>query len=108
MLERTWSATLERAVAMPAGTVEISVDGEWSFAQTLRHLVMATDTWLGRAILEIEQPYHPAGQPNFEYEPDGYDMSVFFDAGAVVRRSARGPGGPRGHGARLHRDCHGG
>lgn len=41
---------------------------------------MATDTWLGRAILEIEQPYHPAGQPNFEYEPDGYDMSVFSTA----------------------------
>lgn len=77
VLERTWTATLERAAAMPAGTVDISVDGEWSFAQTLRHLVMATDTWLGRAILEIEQPYHPIGQPNAEYEPDGYDMSVF-------------------------------
>ena len=62
---------------MPAGTVDVSVDGEWSFAQTLRHLVMATDTWLGRAILEIEQPYHPIGQPNAEYETDGHDMSVF-------------------------------
>lgn len=65
-LERTWSATLGRAAAMPAGAVEISVDGEWSFAQTLRHLVMATDTWLRKAILEIEQPYHPIGQPNVE------------------------------------------
>ncbi|MEO3932286.1 DinB family protein [Micrococcaceae bacterium Sec7.4] len=79
-LERTWSATLERAAAMPAGTVEISVDGEWSFAQTLRHLVMATDTWLGRAILEIEQPYHPVGQPHAEYETDGYDLAVFSTA----------------------------
>ena len=79
-LERTWQATLERVAAMPAGTVDISVDGEWSFAQTLRHLVMATDTWLGRAILEIRQPYHPIGQPNAEYEPDGYDMSVFSTA----------------------------
>ena len=52
-LERTWAATLERVAAMPAGTVDVSVDGEWSFAQTLRHLVHATDTWLGRAILEI-------------------------------------------------------
>lgn len=76
-LERTWAATLERAATMPAGTVDVSVDGEWSFAQTLRHLVMATDTWLGRAILEIGQPYHPVGQPNVEYETDGYDMSVF-------------------------------
>mgnify|MGYP003111410407 CR=1 FL=1 len=77
VLERTWSATLDRVAAMPAGTVDISVDGEWSFAQTLRHLVMATDTWLGRGILEIGQPYHPIGQPNAEYETDGYDLSVF-------------------------------
>jgi hypothetical protein len=76
-LERTWAATLGRAAAMPADTVDISVGGEWSFAQTLRHLVMATDTWLGRAILEIEQPFHPLGQPNAEYETDGNDMSIF-------------------------------
>jgi hypothetical protein len=76
-LERTWAVTLERAAAMPAGTVDESVGGEWSFAQTLRHLVMATDTWLGRAILELEEPYHPFGQPNADYETDGNDMSVF-------------------------------
>lgn len=76
-MERTWQATLERVASMPAGTVDISVDGEWSFAQTLRHLVMATDTWLGRGILELEQPYHPIGQPNAEYETDGYDLAVF-------------------------------
>jgi hypothetical protein len=69
-LERTWAATLERVAAMPAGTVDVSVGGEWSFAQTLRHLVMATDTWLGRSILEIEQPYHPIGQPNAEFTAD--------------------------------------
>ena len=51
-IERTWATTLERVAAMPAGTVDVSVGGEWSFAQTLRHLVLATDAWLGRAILE--------------------------------------------------------
>jgi len=76
-LERTWSATLERVAAMPAGTVDVSVGGEWSFAQTLRHLVMATDLWLGRAVLQVGQPFHPIGQPNAEYETDGNDMSVF-------------------------------
>ena len=79
-VQRTWAATLERVGAMPAGTVDVSVGGEWSFAQTLRHLVMATDTWLGRAILEIEHPFHPLGQPNVEYETDGNDMSVFATA----------------------------
>jgi uncharacterized protein YjbI with pentapeptide repeats len=76
-LERTWAATINRVAAMPAGTVDISIEGEWSFAQTLRHLVMATDAWLGRAILGIDQPFHPIGQPNAEYETDGNDMSIF-------------------------------
>ncbi|MFF1819477.1 DinB family protein [Kribbella sp. NPDC058245] len=79
-LERAWAATLEQVAAMPTGTTDISVDGEWSFAQTLRHLVMATDTWFRGAILGIENPLHPIGQPNAEYETDGLDMSVFSTA----------------------------
>ena len=47
----------------------------WSFAQTQRPLVLATDMWLRRAILEVEQPFHPLGLPNAEYETDGNDMS---------------------------------
>jgi hypothetical protein len=76
-LERTWAATLERVAVMPAGTVDVSVGGEWSFAQTLRHLVLATDTWLGRAILQIEQPFHPIGLAGPGAEDDGLDMSIF-------------------------------
>ncbi|HYJ66735.1 MAG TPA: DinB family protein [Nocardioidaceae bacterium] len=76
-LERSWAATLERVAAMPAGTVDVSVDGEWSFAQTLRHLVLATDMWLGRAILGIEQPFHPIGQTDSSLEDDAFDGSVF-------------------------------
>lgn len=76
-LERTWAATLDRVAEMPAGTVDVSVGGEWSFAQTLRHLLMATDAWLGRPILGIDQAFHPIGQPNAEYETDGNDMTVF-------------------------------
>ncbi|MDT0164112.1 DinB family protein [Actinotalea sp. AC32] len=76
-LERTWAATLDRVAGMPPGTVDVSVDGEWSFAQTLRHLVMATDTWLRRAVLEVEEPYHPIGQPDAAYASDGDAPSVF-------------------------------
>jgi uncharacterized protein YjbI with pentapeptide repeats len=76
-VERTWEATLARVAALPEGTVDVSVDGEWSFAQTLRHLVMATDTWLRRAILEVDESYHPIGQPNEEYAADGHDPAVF-------------------------------
>jgi hypothetical protein len=77
VLGRTWAATLERVAAMPAGTVEVSVGGEWSFAQTLRHLVMATDVWLGRAILQIEAPFHPLGQPDAGAKGAGLDLSIF-------------------------------
>lgn len=76
-VERTWAATLERVAGMPAGAVDVCVDGEWSFAQTLRHLVMATDTWLGRAIQGVEQPFHPIGQPDASYASHGNDLSVF-------------------------------
>ena len=77
VLQSTWAAALDRAAAMPAGTVDASVDGEWSFAQTLRHLVLATDTWLRRGVLEIEQPYHPLGLRDAGTEGDGADGSVF-------------------------------
>ena len=79
-LERTWSATVDRATGMPPGTVVESVDGEWSFAQTLRHLVMATDTWLGRAVLEQERPYHPAGLPNTDDEESAAFTAAAFTA----------------------------
>jgi hypothetical protein len=75
-LERSWAATLQRVAAMPVGTVEVSVDGEWSFAQTLRHLVHATDTWLGKGILQVDEPYHPLGLADASAEDDGVDASA--------------------------------
>ncbi|MEU1587702.1 DinB family protein [Micromonospora sp. NPDC005710] len=76
-LERAWAAAVERAVSMSERAVDVSIDGEWSFAQTLRHLAFAADTWLGRAIRQLPQPFHPFGQPHAEYETDGFDMSIF-------------------------------
>lgn len=79
-VERAWGAAVDRVSTMPAGMVNVSVDGEWSFSQTLRHLVMATDTWLGRGIRREEQPCHPIGLAHAEYETDGGDRSIFTDA----------------------------
>lgn len=76
-VESAWSAAVDRVAAMPSGSVDVSIDGEWSFAETLRHLIMATDAWLRCAILGVPQPFHPLGIPNAEYEADGHDMSVF-------------------------------
>jgi hypothetical protein len=75
-LERTWAATLERAAGMPAGTVDISVAGEWSFVQTLRHLILATDMWLGKAVLDHQQPFHPLGLIDHGSESE-VDTSTF-------------------------------
>ncbi|MCI4061168.1 DinB family protein [Micromonospora sp. R77] len=76
-LERAWAAAVDRVASMPDGAADVSVDGEWSFAQTLRHLAFATDAWLGKAIQRRPQPFHPLGQPHVEYETDGYDTSIF-------------------------------
>jgi DinB superfamily len=40
-----------------------SVDGEWSFIETLRHLVFATDSWIRRAILGDPSPWGPLDLP---------------------------------------------
>lgn len=76
-VERTWAATIERAAGMPAGTVDISVAGEWSFAQTLRHLVMAIDLWLGQSVLGLDEPFHPLGLAGPYAADEGFDISVF-------------------------------
>jgi hypothetical protein len=37
------------------------VDGEWSFLETVRHLIFATDCWYYRMIRGSAHPYHPWG-----------------------------------------------
>ena len=60
--DRAWDAAIERAAALPAGSVDVRIDDEWSFAETLRHLVHATDIWLGKAVLgRVEADFHPLG-----------------------------------------------
>lgn len=77
-LERTWAATVDRVATMPPETVDVSVNDEWTFAQTLRHLILATDVWLGKAVLQREQPFHPLGLMDVGTESDGrHDTSVF-------------------------------
>ena len=58
------AATLERARALPADRLDVSVDEEWSFLETLRHLVFATDRWITGPVLGEAEPFHPLGLPN--------------------------------------------
>jgi DinB superfamily len=66
-IERTWSETIERAQQLPDQALYERVDDEWSFVQTLRHLIFITDAWASRTILDQERPYHPFGLPQTWY-----------------------------------------
>jgi hypothetical protein len=61
MTERLWSGTITRARKQPEPVLHEQVGGEWSFVQTQRHLVLATDCWLRRMVKGIAKPYHPWG-----------------------------------------------
>ncbi|MGR6318303.1 DinB family protein [Micromonospora soli] len=63
ILERLWDETLDRAGRLPAELLHESVDGEWSFIETLRHLAFATDSWIRRVILGDPAPWHPLDLP---------------------------------------------
>ena len=62
-LERLWGQTVERARRLQPELLHESVDGEWSFIETLRHLVFATDAWIRRAILGDPSPWDPLDLP---------------------------------------------
>ena len=66
ILERLWRQTVERARGMAPELLHERVEGEWSFIETLRHLVFATDAWVKRAILGEPSPWHPLDLPHDE------------------------------------------
>jgi uncharacterized damage-inducible protein DinB len=63
VLRRLWDGTVERARRLDPGLLHESVDGEWSFIETLRHLVLVTDGWVRRTILGEASPFHPLDLP---------------------------------------------
>ena len=72
LLEELWAGTVERARDLEArrpGALHESVDGEWSFIQTLRHLAHATETWVLRALQGDPRPWHPLSLPCDETTP---------------------------------------
>jgi hypothetical protein len=63
IVEDLWAGTVERARRLSPDQLHESVDGEWSFIETLRHLVFATDSWIRRAILGDPAPWDALGLP---------------------------------------------
>jgi len=70
VIEDAWPSTIERARQLPPELLHERVDDEWSFIETLRHLLMATDSWLLRAFLGRSDPYTSLDLPHTEMEPD--------------------------------------
>jgi len=66
ILERLWQQTVERARGLAPELLHERVDAEWSFIETLRHLVFATDAWVKRAILGEPSPWDPLDLPHDE------------------------------------------
>jgi hypothetical protein len=63
VVEQFWAATMRRVGALDEAALRRSVNGEWSFVETLRHLVFVTDAWFRNAVLAAPQPFHPYGLP---------------------------------------------
>ncbi len=73
-VQAAWATTVTNT---PLELVDAHVEDEWSLAQTLRHLVLATDAWLRGGIMGMEQPFHEIGQIFTGAAGMGFDMSIF-------------------------------
>ncbi|MFT4296287.1 MAG: DinB family protein [Micropruina sp.] len=71
------AAWRETVAGTPRELVDAHVADEWSLAETLRHLILATDAWLRGGILRVEQPFHEIGQIFTGAARMGFDMSIF-------------------------------
>jgi hypothetical protein len=66
VVERIWAETVDHARTFTPEQLHERVDGEWSFIETLRHLVFATDAWVGRALLGNPEPWDALDLPHDE------------------------------------------
>jgi hypothetical protein len=112
-LERLWEETVSRARALDPALLDESVDDEWSFIQTLRHLLFASSAWLNRAVLGEPAPFHALALPWSTAPPLphlGLDVDARPSARAPARAAGRRPAGAGGadrRAARLRGDARG-
>jgi uncharacterized damage-inducible protein DinB len=66
-IETLWLDTIAHAERLPEDARHERVRGEWSFVETLRHLVFAVDVWVGRMVGDEPMPYHRLGLPPTDY-----------------------------------------
>jgi hypothetical protein len=80
-IEGLWSDTVARAERLLEPALHERVDDEWSFVETLRHLVFITDSWASRTVLDEPTPYHRLAVPQTAYAPaDAAALGMDLDA----------------------------
>jgi hypothetical protein len=80
-MERLWAETVARAERLPEPVRHQRVDGEWSFVETMRHLVYCTDAWASRTVLDEPMPFHPVALPQSAYPlADAAQLGMEIDA----------------------------
>jgi hypothetical protein len=88
-IEETWADTVALARGLTEADLHRSVDGEWSFVDTLRHVVFAIDKWFTAPI--VGASFDPIGLPNsgsVDFPWPGLDQSArptFVEALAVYQ-----------------------
>ena len=78
-LEAMWAPTMTRAAKLTDEEVHRSIDDEWSFVDTQRHLVFAMDSWYRAGVLAEERPFHPLGLPftcDIDFSAAGLDLAA--------------------------------
>ena len=73
-------ATMKRASAFSEEERQRRVNDEWSTVESLRHVVLIVDVWLSRALLDVEDPFHPMALPPHFMPPKLPGSSIDPDA----------------------------
>jgi len=63
VIRNLWDDAIAGAKKLPIETLHASVNVEWSFIQTLRHLNFASAAWIDRMILGKQSPRHALDLP---------------------------------------------
>lgn len=113
VIEALWIGDRSRAAELDEDLLRRSVDGEWSWLETMRHLVFVTDVWIGGFVLGRTGHHHPLGLPPsfvdgvalYGFDPDveaGFDdvVAAREDRLDVLREVVAGLDD-----AALERDC---
>jgi hypothetical protein len=91
VVDAFWAPTIDRVRRLPEDVRYQRVHDEWSFVETLRHLVHVYDGWFGRAVLGEAEPYNALGLTASFLDPADFgidpDLRPSLDDVLAARRN---------------------